>query len=179
MPPFVDKRGRDRGGSRARVPRSRSPVRLSGARGEREGGAYLYALPFIHRLRTEAGWREPCGRKGRGRQRGCALAGAAQQEGAGACNCLLHAPAPSVPPLFACRVACKGGRAAQGGRRAALGRRRHVSHVAAHPCALFANGEGGGVPRRPAPVPCRGANERPPLAHERGRAKGVVGVCAP
>jgi hypothetical protein len=99
-----------------------------------------------------------------------------QQEGAGACKLPLHAPTPSVLPPFACCVAHKGGRAPQGGEEG--GARKgvpHLPHGSASLCHLCKWGGGGQRVHRPAPVPCWGANERPPFTHEWGWAKGVVG----
>jgi hypothetical protein len=128
----------------------------------------FHAPPCIPCLHTELGWREPRAQKGRrGAPTGGTQAGAMQQEGAGACKLPFACPCPLCTSPIALH--------AKGERWGALGRGCHVSHVAVHPCALFENGGGGGVPHRPAPVPRRGANERPLFAHERGRAKGVGG----
>ena len=86
-----------------------------------------------------------------------------------------HAKADCMPPPPLCTPirmprCTQRGEGTRGRGGGALGRGHHVSHVQPIPARPLRKWRrGGGVPRRPTPVPCRGANERPPFTHERVR----------
>jgi hypothetical protein len=150
-------------------------VQLMGAKGKgRKGEGHTFTRrPAFPICAQSWGGVSPAWKGERVRQRGCAQVGATQQEGEGACNLPLHAPLPpSVPPLFACHVAHKGGGWAQGGEVGVLGRGCHVGDVAAHPCTLFTNWGGGDVPHADLLLCPVRANERPPFVLERGHQRG-------
>jgi hypothetical protein len=99
-----------------------------------------------------------------------------QQEGEGAHNLPLHAPPLYLPCLHAALHA-KGGGWAQGGEVGGARRGHHVGDMAAHPCTLFTNGGGGGVPRvNPLLCPVGGQMRGPRLYMSGGEPKGWWGV---
>jgi hypothetical protein len=177
------KRGGIKGERRRGVLHSRCSVRLSGGEGLK-GGRTFYAPPYIPRLRTEAGWREPRAWKGEetGRphpaqvaHRGGAPTGVRTgmghaARGGGGMQRQFACPRPLCTPPFTCRVACEGGWARTRGRRGGRAR-RGAPRLPWQPIPAPSSqmGEGGGMSRRPTPVPFRGANERPQFVHERGR----------
>ena len=156
-PVFVDREGRGEGGAVSQVavhPRAplaqkgvggipRSPPRscatlacVSGMQGAKGwGGAYLCAPLSIPHLRTEAGWHEPCARKGRkqgpppsmrtgkGAPMGCARVRVTQQEG-GSIQTQFACSLPSLHPHSLAMLHAQRGRAPTGaGGRKGRGRR--------------------------------------------------------
>jgi hypothetical protein len=114
---------------------------------------------------------------GEGAPTGVRIGGGHTARGGGGTQSAFACPPPLYLPHLHAALHAKGGGQAQGGEVGGARRGRHVGGMAAHPCALFANGGGGGMPRVD-PLLCtvRGQTRGPCSYMSGGKPKGWWGV---